>query len=81
MALHKHRDPALEALIQEAAAEMRRLDPEFFAAPTPYTNEEYDDVLRDAKELDELWDTPEGQKVKQLGFSASDMVDEDRGER
>ncbi|MGH2514184.1 MAG: hypothetical protein ACRDHP_00865 [Ktedonobacterales bacterium] len=81
MALHKHRDPALEALIQQAAAEMRRLDSQLFASPTPYTDEEYTEILREAKELDELWNTPEGQKARRLGFSASDMVDEDRGER
>lgn len=81
MALHKYRDPALEALLQQAATEMRRLDPQLFAAPTPYTDEEYADVLRDAEELDELWNTPEGQKAKQLGLSASDTIDEDRGER
>lgn len=38
--------------------------------------------MRDAEELDRLWNSPEGQRVfREDETPAADAVDEDRGER
>lgn len=81
MALNKKRDAELEALILRAAAEIKRLNPHLGEPARPYTEEEYAEILRDAKELDRLWDSPEGRKARERGGTpAADAVNEDRGE-
>ena len=71
MAVPSRPDPELEALLHEGAAEIVRLNPHIGAAPPAYSDEE---------ELDALWNSSEGQHAQSLGYSASDAVDEDRGE-
>lgn len=80
MALPRQRDPGLEALLREGASEIKRLNPHIGAPPPTYTDEECAAILRDDEALQELWNTPEGQRAQQLGYSAADAVDEDRSE-
>jgi hypothetical protein len=56
MALNRKRDPELEALTQQAAAELRAQSPELIERPRPYTNEEYAQFLADDAEIQRLWD-------------------------
>lgn len=82
MALNKKRDAEMEELILRAAAEIKRLNPHIGEEPRPYTDEEYTEIMRDAEELDRLWNSPEGQRVfREDETPAADAVDEDRGER
>jgi hypothetical protein len=80
MAAPSHRDPKREALLREGVAEITRLNPHIGAPPPAFTDEECAAILRDDEELGALWDSPEGQRARQLGYSAADAVDEDRGE-
>ena len=80
MAVPRQQDPDLEALLRKGAEEITRLNPHIGAPPPAYTDEECAAILRDDEELERLWDSPEGQRAQQLGYSAADAVDEDRGE-
>ncbi len=80
MAAPSRHDPELEALLREGAAEIVTLNPHIGAPPPAYTDEECAAIVRDDEELDALWNSPEGQRAQSLGYSASDAVDEDRGE-
>ena len=80
MAVPSRPDPELEALLHEGAAEIVRLNPHIGAAPPAYSDEECAALQRDEEELDALWNSSEGQHAQSLGYSASDAVDEDRGE-
>jgi hypothetical protein len=80
MALPRHHDPELEALLLKGTAEITRLNPHIGAPPPAYTDEECAAILHDDEELEQLWESPEGQRARQLGYLAADAVDEDRGE-
>ena len=80
MALQKRRDPALDALIRKAAAEVVRLNPHIGAPSPSYAQEELAEIEHVDAEMARLWDPPDGQRAQQLGYSASDAVDEDRGD-
>ena len=80
MALQKRREPALDALIRKAAAEVVRRNPHIGAPAPSYAQEELAEIERLDAEMARLWDSPDGQRAVQLGYSASDAVDEDRGE-
>jgi predicted DNA-binding transcriptional regulator YafY len=80
MAVPRRRDPELEELIQQAAAEAKRLNPHLATPPQPFTEEEITEILRGDEELDALWNSPEGQQAQARGISAADIVSEDRGE-
>jgi len=80
MAAPWRRDPRREALLRKGAAEITRLNPHIGAPPPAFTDEESAAILRDDAELEALWDSPEGLRARQSGYSAADAVDEDRGE-
>lgn len=79
MALPQRRDPDLEALLQAGAAEITKLNPHIGAPSPEYSNEECAAILQDDEAIEALWNSPEGQRAQQLGYSAADAVDEDRG--
>ena len=80
MAAPSRPDPELEALLREGAAEIVRLNPHIGAPPPAYNDEECAAIQRDEEELEALWNSSEGQRAQSLGYSASDAVNEDRGE-
>lgn len=80
MAAPSRPDPEREALLREGAAEIVRLNPHIGAPPPAYNDEECAAIQRDEEELEALWNSSEGQRAQSLGYSASDAVDEDRGE-
>lgn len=85
MAVQRKRDPDLEALIHRAAAEIRRANPSIGQSLTSTTEAAIEDAnaLAAIEAVDEdlarLWDTPEGELIRQLGYSAAQAIDEDRG--
>ena len=80
MALAKTSDPAIQALIQQALAEIRQINPRFGTQAPPHSKEQLAQLLEDEATLEQLWASPEGQRAQQLGYLASDAVSEDRGE-
>lgn len=83
MAVQRQRDPNLEALILQAAAEIRRANPSIGASAASTPNAATEDALTEIDAIDaalaQLWESPEGEQVRQLGYSAAQAVDEDRG--
>jgi hypothetical protein len=80
MAAPHPREPDWEDLLRQAAEEVVRLNPRLADPPPSYTEEECAAILQDAAELEALWNSPEGQRAQQLGYSAAQAIDEDRGE-
>lgn len=80
MALPRRQDPDLEALLRQGVEEITRLNPHIGAPPPTYTDEECAALLHDDEALEALWNSPEGRRAQQSSYSASDAVDEDRGE-
>lgn len=84
MAVQRKRDPDLEALIHRAAAEIRRANPSIGQSLTSTTEPAMEEEAVAAIEavdadLARLWDTPEGEQIRQLDYSISQAIDEDRG--
>lgn len=80
MALNKKQQLDREALIQQAVAEIRERNPHFGVDLPPYTEAECARILAIDEELDRFWNSPEGQRVREMHYSAADAVNEDRGE-
>lgn len=85
MALNKQRAPQIEALILQAAAEVRRLNPHIGEAEQAATETDYAEVEREREERERLWDDIERQRGDTLPDEPGDepaahAVDEDRGE-
>lgn len=80
MAINKKRGAEMEALIREAAAELKRLNPHWDQPTQPLTEAEMRELEEMDAELERLWDSPEGQRARALGYSVSDAISEDRGE-
>jgi hypothetical protein len=81
MAMQKRRDARLEALIAQAAEEIKRLNPHIGTPQEPYPEEMYADLARDGRELEQLWDEMDRQRGGPLeGEPAAEAVDADRGE-
>jgi hypothetical protein len=80
MAVPWQRDPKREELLRKGAAELLQLNPHIGAPPPAFTDEECGEITRGDEELEALWNSPEGQRAQASGYSASDAVDEDRGE-
>lgn len=83
MAVPKY-TPEREALIQKAVEEVVALNPNIGAPSTPYTDEEYAELLA---EWDRYWDRYNEEIAKYLDehptnsdYYASDAVNDDRGE-
>ena len=76
----RSQDRELEELIVQAAAEVRRLNPHIAAPPQTIDEQTCQQLIDDAAALEALWNTLEGQRAQQLGYSAGDSISEDRGE-
>ncbi len=61
-------------------AEAVRLNPQIGAPAPAYTEEELAEIEGVDAEIERLWDSGEGRRAHELGCSASDSMDEDRGE-
>ncbi len=83
MAANQKHDAAREALIAQAAAEVRRFNPHIGAIRQPYPDEEYAELVEDRRRLALVWDEIDRQRQnegKPQSSTAADAVDEDRGE-
>ena len=83
MAVNQKHDAAREALIAQAAAEVRQFNPHIGKIRQPYPDEEYAELVEDDRRLALVWDEIDKQRQNegqsQL-YTAADAVDEDRGE-
>jgi hypothetical protein len=84
MAVNKKKhNAAWDALVTQDAAEVRRFNPHIGAQPQPYPDDEYAELVDDARRLATVWDEIDQQR-QQAGhppsYTAADAVDEDRRE-
>lgn len=83
MAVNQKHDEAREALIAQAAAEVRRFNPHIGEIQQPYPDEEYAELVEDSQRLALAWDDID-QQLQSTGrsqsYTAADAVDEDRGD-
>jgi hypothetical protein len=83
MAVNRKHDPAWDALVAQAAAEVRRFNPHIGEIRQPYPDEEYAELVKDSQRLAMVWDEIDRQRQnegKSQSYTAADAVDEDRGE-
>ncbi|HEY1391310.1 MAG TPA: hypothetical protein VGF38_22420 [Ktedonobacterales bacterium] len=83
MAVKQKHDSAREALIAQAAAEVRRSNPHIGEIRLPYPDEEYAELVEDSQRLALVWDDIDQQlqrAEKSQSYTAADAVDEDRGD-
>jgi hypothetical protein len=84
VALNKKRDPRLLALILQAAAEVKRINPHIGAVQTPVADSEYTEyteMVRGREEMERVWDDVERQRGGPVTDEiAARAVDQDRGE-
>lgn len=81
MALNKKHDPRLEALILQAAADVRRINPHIDASEQPLAEEDYEDIARERLDAERVWAEMDRERGGALiDELASRAVDEDRGE-
>lgn len=83
MAANQKHDAAREALIAQAAAEVRRFNPHIGEIRLPYPEEEYTELVEDSQRLALVWDDIDRQlrnEGKSQLYTAADAVDEDRGD-
>lgn len=77
----KKHNAAWDALVAQAAAEVRRFNPHIGEQPQPYPDDEYAELVDDAQRLATVWDEIDQQRAgKPQSYTAADAVDEDRGE-
>ena len=81
MALNKQRAPRVEALVLQAAADVRQLNPHIGAAQQAASESEYAEVERERQEREQLWDDLERRRgASDADEPAAQAVDADRGE-
>lgn len=83
MAVNRKHDPAWDALVAQAAAEVRRFNPHIGEIRRPYPDEEYAELVKDSQRLAMVWDEIDRLRQnegKSQSYTAADAVDEDRGE-
>jgi hypothetical protein len=81
MALNKKHDPRLEALILQAAADIKRVNPHIGALESPAPDSDYAEIERDREELERVWDEVDLQRGGPVtSESAAQAVSDDRGE-
>lgn len=78
MAVKRTGGDAREALIQRAAAEIRKLNPRIGQPQQPMPEDEYARLMQEAHELERIWDQVDEQSAGKPKYSASDAVVEDR---
>ena len=83
MAANQKHDAAREALIAQAAAEVRKFNPHIGEIRQPYPEEEYAELVEERQRLALVWDDIDRQlknEGKSQLYTAADAVDEDRGD-
>lgn len=81
MAVPKKRDESWDDLVARAAAEVRKANPHIGAEPGPYPEDEYAELVEDARQLERVWDEIDRQRGdRPQSYTAADAVNEDRGE-
>jgi hypothetical protein len=80
MALSRKLDPSLEALLQQAIEEQRAVNPDLFREPQPLSDEVYAQILKDAAEIERIWDEMDKKQPDMPKVSAADIISKDRGE-
>ncbi len=78
MAVKRQGGDAREALIQKAAAEIRKLNPRIGQPQQPMPEDECARLMQEALELERIWDQIDEQTAGARKYSASDAVVEDR---
>ena len=81
MALNKKHTPYLDALIAQAASEVRSLNPRLVDPQQDTLPEVQEEIDRERVELERIWDELAGQHGKASGDEpGASAVHEDRGE-
>ncbi len=83
MAVNQKHDAAREALIAQAAAEVRKFNPHIGEICQPYPDEEYAELVEERQRLALVWDEIDQQRQNEgetQVYTAADAVDEDRGD-
>jgi hypothetical protein len=83
VAVNQKHDLAREALIAQAAAEVRKFNPHIGEIRQPYPDEEYAELVEDSQRLALVWDEIDQQLQsagKSQSYTAADTIDEDRGD-
>ncbi|HKV84403.1 MAG TPA: hypothetical protein VJN88_07595 [Ktedonobacterales bacterium] len=81
MALNKKHDPRLEALILQAAEDVRRVNPHLDAPELPLSEAENAELEHGRQNIERVWDEMDRQRGGALiDELASRAVDDDRGE-
>ena len=81
MAMRQRRDARLEALIEQAAEEIKRLNPHIGMPQKPFPDALCTELERDGRELEQVWNELDRQRGGPLeGEPAAEAVDADRGE-
>lgn len=83
MAVNQKHDAAREALIAQAAAEVRKFNSHIGEMRQPYPDEEYAELVEDRRKLALVWDEIDQQRQNEgepQPYTAADAVDEDRGD-
>lgn len=87
MAVNRRHDAAWDALVAQAAAEVRRFNPHIGEMRQPSPDEEYAELVEDSRRLALVWDEIDRRRQNAgksqsytAGYTAADAVDEDRGE-
>ncbi len=81
MAMRKRRDARLEALIAQAAKEIKQFNPHIGTPQEAPSDAQYAELERDRHELEQVWDELDRQQSQQPeGEPGAEAVDIDRGE-
>ena len=81
MAVQRSWDAETEALVLQAAAEIKRLNPRIGEPLPAYTEDEYAQAQRESLELERIWDELDRQRGgPATGEPAAEAVSADRGE-
>jgi hypothetical protein len=81
MAVPTKRDESWDDLVARAAAEVRQANPHSGAKEGSYPEDEYTELIEDARQLERVWDEIDRQRGNRpQSYTAADAVNEDRGE-
>lgn len=81
MAVNRKSDADWNELVKRAATEIKQMNPNIGMPASPLSDEEYAQILDDARELERIWDEIDRcRDIRMPPYSAADAVDEDRGQ-
>jgi len=76
----KQQDDKIATLIERGVAVLRISAPELFAEAQPLSEEAIEELLRDDKEIQRIWDESDCAHPNHVQVSVADLICEDRGE-